>query len=731
VSAGYGSDRGGRFSDELLDEIRDKSDIVAVIGEYVALKRRGSNYVGLCPFHNEKTPSFTVSPDKQMFYCFGCQTGGNIYTFLMQREGLGFTEAVEHLAARAGVTLPERGRSGITPAERSAQEKQRRERDLLYRVVDFASRFYHRALLKEPEAEKARRYLARRGVKPESVKSFRLGYSPASWDSLVKALEAKGVSEEAAEKAGLALKSKEGGGYYDRFRGRLMFTICDRRGRPIGFGARALDDGDEPKYLNSPETPLFNKSRALYALDLASTSVRRGRTALVVEGYMDVIACHEFGFDFTVASMGTAFTSEQARLLRRLTDTVVTAFDADTAGAQATVRGLEVLRAAGFKVKVAETPGGKDPDECLRGGGGPAAFRDALERAVPLVEYRFRLAVGHSDTSTIEGKVRAVQEIVPVLATIESPVELAEYLRDFAGRLSLSEDSLRAELARYREAAVRESRRGGGRDRAKASRHNKAGLPDVGRPALSEGRDPVRAAERTLLGCMAASPEGLEITLNELAEAGRWFREIGLPAENEIAAAGELASVEDDAPAAPEGPDLVSDDEVSALEWFGNPACRRAAGVLCRAAKSGAGGTGGASGTGATGATGGTGATGDIDPAAVIDTLAGSSDPDAAQALSRAVFEAGLVRDDPEHTRRVIRDCLGVLKEHRLNSRIEDLYRRISDLERKEAELAGRTPEAEEELQEVRRILSELFRELIDLERHTDGGTGHWKVPGD
>lgn len=709
----YGAGRGGRFSDDLLDEIRAKSDIVAVISEYLPLKRRGSNYLGLCPFHQEKTPSFTVTPDKQMFYCFGCQTGGNVFTFLMKREGLTFAEAVEALAVRAGVALPERweGRGG--PEARADRERRKSEIALLYRALDFASRFYHKALLERPEAEKARLYLRRRGLKLESAASFRLGFAPPAWDSIYRALTAKGVEPALMEKAGLVLKAREEregqdgrGGWYDRFRNRLMFTICDQRGRPIGFGARALDEGDEPKYLNSPETPLFSKGRHLYALHLAAEPIRRGGTALVVEGYMDAIACHEFGFDYAVASMGTAFTAEQARLLRRLTDTVVTAFDADTAGTQATLRGLEVLTAAGFKVKVAEIPGGKDPDECLRGGGhgatgpgdsGPEGFGRAVREAVPLPEYRFRLAARRHDTATIDGRVAAVEELVPVLASLSSPVELDEYVRDFSRRLHVSEEALRTELARHRQAARgrgQDRTAGGVRDSVERLRNNKATLAEAGKPGAGGATKQVVDAERVLLAYMVGVEDGLPLVLGDLLEAAQWCKEVGLTARvesatamDDVAAAMDGAEVPgNDASGEPAEP--LTETEASVLDWFLVPAHRRLMRAIVGLARSGP-----------------------VTPARLVDALPGDEDAATAAAI---LFETKTPLDEAE---RAIRDCLGVLKEHRLNSRIEELHRRISDLERRGAQV---------ELE-----YAELARELIDLERHTDGGAGHWKVPGD
>jgi DNA primase len=706
--------RGRFFGDDLLDEIRARTDIVAVIGEYVPLKRRGANYVGLCPFHPEKTPSFTVSPDKQMFYCFGCQTGGNVFTFLMKREGLSFTEAVEHLAGRAGVALPEPNLGRGTAAERAAAERRRRERELLYRVMDFAARFYQRALVKSPEGEKARRYLRRRGVRPESLETFRLGYSPPAWDALLKAIKAKGVEEAVLERAGLVRRGRDG--CYDLFRDRLMFTICDHRGRPIGFGARALDEGEEPKYLNSPETPLFSKGRALYGLHLAAPAIRRGGRALVVEGYMDVIACHEFGFDYAVASMGTAFTPEQARSLRRLTDTVITAFDTDNAGTQATLKGLEVLSAAGCRVKVAEIPEGKDPDDCLRSGGagtgaeaadgaeapeGRAAFARAVEEAVPLVEYRFRLAVRRHDPSTVEGRVGAAAEILPVLAAVESPLERGEYLREFAGRLHVSEEALRAELARRLEAQAGARRRGGVRDSIRRLRDNRETLEVMAAAGSGgSGRLPasVVKAERILLACMMASPRGMSLVLEEMTRAAEWCREIGLlgPAGGEVAAAAD------------------GEGEVGAwvLGWFSDPGHRRVAEVLLGLWASRERGSG----------------EWPPDAAGVVDALEGG---EGAETVGRVVFEVRALAEEAA-VEQAVRDCVGVVKEHRLNSRIEELHRRISELEQQVSELGDEEAGADgAERARLQSILFELIREQIDLERHTDGGTGHWEVPGD
>jgi len=742
---GYGPARGGRFGDELLDEIRAKTDIVAVIGEYVQLRKRGSNFVGLCPFHQEKTPSFTVTPDKQMFYCFGCQTGGNVFSFLMKREGLSFTETVEQVAARAGVSIPEKAEFRVDPKIRAAAEQRKREMDYLHKIVDFASRYYHQALLKSPEAEKARQYLTRRGVRPETIEKFRLGYSPRSWTTLIGVLGGKGVDAAAAERAGLALKGREGReGHYDRFRGRLMFPIGDQRGQAIGFGARALYEGDEPKYLNSPETPLFSKGRGLYGLHLAAMPIRQKGAALVVEGYMDVIACHEFAFDHAVASMGTAFTPDQARAIHRLTNTVVTAFDADAAGTQATLRGLQVLATGGFPVKVAEMPGGKDPDECLRSEGGPEAFRQAVEAAVPLVEYGYALATRRHDLATIDGRSAISRELLPFLASVDDFAEQQAYVEEFSRRLPVPVSLLRSQLDRF----LRQERRPGAggpagpglRDSLNQTRNNEGALDDPGASLPKQVRD----AERTLLVHMVSSEENLPHVLAAMLEAAQWRRALKRGGEEAAGEAGPLVEAEPQfSPAeepgeagepegdlgvefAPEGPlpgqdagpaadevradvndeATAANDEVAAandeaiagdeptteseaavLEWFLDPVHRRVARGILSLARAGA-----------------------VDAARLVDAVPGEVE---ARFIARVFYET----QGASEMEWAVRDCLAVLKEHRLNSRIEELHRRISDLERRGAQVESE--------------YTELFRELIDLERHTDGGTGHWKVPGD
>jgi DNA primase len=502
---------GGGIPQDLLERIRERTDIVALIGEYVQLKRRGRNYVGLCPFHEERAPSFTVSPEKQMFYCFGCQAGGSAFNFVMLKEDLPFAGAVRFLARRAGITLPE----DDTPEARRRES----ERAALLRAMELAARYFC-ARLGDAAGEKARRYLESRGLDEATIAAFRLGYAPPVWRGLSDALAGRGIAAEVLERCGLAARSTAGEGLYDRFRDRLMFPITDRRGRVIAFGGRALDEGAGPKYLNSPETPLFAKRRALYGFDRARDVMARQGEAVVVEGYLDLIACHRAGVSWAVASLGTALSQEQAMELSRLARQVVIAYDADSAGSAATLRGLEILQRLGARLRVAELEPGEDPDSLLRKQGA-AALKATLEAALPLYEYRLRRAVEGLDTGSVEGRVVAVRRIVPVLAGVEDAVECAEYLTVAARRIGVDVDALRAEVARHARGATA---RGAAGHRSGAGWHNRrdyeAIMPaDAARgaagaaAAAAAGRAPgatagsaSQAAERQLLALLVQDP---------------------------------------------------------------------------------------------------------------------------------------------------------------------------------------------------------------------------------
>ncbi len=444
----------GRFSENFIQAVQDANDILDVVGETVALKKSGKNYLGLCPFHQEKTPSFTVSPDKGIFYCFGCQAGGHVINFVMKRDSLSFPEAVTKLAERAGIPLP---KEELTPE----MARRQRELDGVLGAMETAATFYEKSLRDGTEGQRARAYLESRALDRATIEKFRIGWAPAGWDNLTGLFQRHNIPVALGERASLLMRRQDkaggkanateaagGQGHYDRFRERVMFPIFDQRGRVIAFGGRVLDDS-LPKYLNSGETEVFAKRHTLYPLHLAKEAIRQKGVAVLVEGYMDAVTSHRLGHTNVVASLGTALTPEQCRLLLRLAPRVIIAYDADAAGATATLRGLDMLSQMGGEVLVATVPDGKDPDDLLRRQG-PAAFAKCLAEAVSLVEYKFRRALAAHDPSTIDGRIKATAAIVPILATLENAVEREAYMEDFARRLSTNAPALRAEVERAR-----------------------------------------------------------------------------------------------------------------------------------------------------------------------------------------------------------------------------------------------------------------------------------------
>ncbi|OLN25791.1 DNA primase [Desulfosporosinus metallidurans] len=427
--------------EEIIEEVRSRADIVEVVAEYVSLQRKGKNYLGLCPFHSEKTPSFTVTPEKQMFYCFGCNVGGNIFSFVMKKENWSFVESVQNLAFRYGVTLPEKERS---PREREEIRLQRRFEE----INEWAASYFHDLLLRLPEGEPGRLYFAKRGIDLETMKSFRLGYAPERWDGLLDYMQGRGVQPQELAEAGLALERGtpgKGGQYYDRFRNRVLFSILDRRNHPIAFGGRVLDDS-LPKYLNSPETPFFNKGHHLYGMHRAHQGIREEAYALLVEGYMDVIALQKAGFPNAVASLGTALTRDQAKLLRRYTQRVVILYDSDPAGIQAALRGGEILRDFGIRVDVLTLTGAKDPDEFLKSYG-VEEFRNALSKVLTYVEFKYRTLVQDAPPQSIPEKAELVIKLAPDILKVISPVEREGYERFLSLELGLTLEAVQREIA--------------------------------------------------------------------------------------------------------------------------------------------------------------------------------------------------------------------------------------------------------------------------------------------
>lgn len=426
--------------EDFIESVRAQSDIVSVISGYVPLQKRGKNFWGCCPFHQEKTPSFSVSPEKGFFYCFGCQTGGNVFNFVMKIENLGFLDTVKLLAGKSNIPFPEKHK---TPAE-MAQE---REVAQLYKVLELAKNFYQACLTKTSFGQQARDYLAKRGISKDTMEKFQLGYAPPLWDKLLNALVERGFEVEVLSKAGLIVERTSGNGFYDRFRDRIMYPINDVRGRIIGFGGRVLNEG-QPKYLNSPETEIFNKRYTLYGLDKAYQSIRNSGTAIIVEGYMDVISLHAVGITNAVAALGTAFSVEQARNLRHYAKEISFAYDSDAAGQNATLRALSTVRAMGIPIKVITIPDGKDPDEFIRKHGRESF--DVIEKeAISLLDYQIQFALRSYDISTLEGKVAVVSQVVPILSDVDNAVEVNYYITHLSKLLSIDESAILSEYRKY------------------------------------------------------------------------------------------------------------------------------------------------------------------------------------------------------------------------------------------------------------------------------------------
>jgi len=436
--------------EEKITEIRERASIVEVISDFVSLKKSGKNYLGLCPFHSERTPSFTVNEEKKIFHCFGCGAGGNIFNFLMQTSHLTFPEALKELAKRYGITLPKR--------ELSEEEKRRRSlKARLFEVNELAAEFYQRVLLTQKEGQEGRRYLAQRGISEQTLSEHRLGFAPAAWDSLALFLQNKGVPLKLAQDLGLILPRKDGSSsgsrpsFYDRFRCRVIFPIINEGGRVSGFGGRIIDAAatngaqPSPKYMNSPESPVYSKGQMLYGLNVAKGPIREQRLALIVEGYMDLLSLHQEGIRNVVASLGTALTAAQVGLLGRYTREAVLVFDADESGQKATQRSLELFLQEGISARVVSLPGGFDPDSFIRQEK-RAGFEQVLKDAHPVVEYMLEQAMRRHATETVEGKVRAARELIPALNRLRDPLEQSLYVERVASRLGMKESQIRAQL---------------------------------------------------------------------------------------------------------------------------------------------------------------------------------------------------------------------------------------------------------------------------------------------
>ncbi len=444
----------GLVSKELIRQIKERTDITDVVSGYVSLARAGQNLKGLCPFHAEKTPSFVVSPSRQVFHCYGCGVGGDVFAFLMKRENFEFVESVRELGRRAGIEV------SLSTAQPGSREEFDRER--LWQANESAAAWFRTTLGHAEHGKGAREYLASRGITPETAECFGLGLSLAAWDGLLRALTQKGFTPAELEAAGLVVakdrtdrRQGEAQSYYDRFRGRLMFPIHDLRGRVVAFGGRVLGDG-LPKYLNSPESPVFKKGSALYGLERAREAAWQAKALVVVEGYFDAVALYQSGVKNVVATLGTALTPEHVKALRRFASKVSLIFDADPAGVGAAVRTLDVFKDSGIGVRVVSLPAGDDPDTYVRRHGADV-FRELEARAPSLVEFAVAHSLRSAASGVMEDRIRSVDDILRILQKTQNRIEKEECLRLVSEQLGINQSVL---IARYPEVSERDVRRG-------------------------------------------------------------------------------------------------------------------------------------------------------------------------------------------------------------------------------------------------------------------------------
>ncbi len=481
----------GSIPENIIEDIKSRIDIVDIISEYVPLKAAGKAFKGLCPFHDDRNPSFTVNREMQIFKCFACGEGGNAFTFLMKHEKMTFYEAVKFLADKCNVIIPE---TGTVDKARDAA------RDKLRELNQSAVNYYQRLLMSDNSKE-ALTYLKESGIKDNIIDSFKLGFSLSSWDAFLKAA-GKRFSREVIFQGGFIKQAeKNESRYYDRFRGRIMFPIFDPRGEPIGFGGRILNPSEsDAKYMNSPETPLYSKSRSLYNLNLAKDAIRKEGFAVLAEGYMDVIACFQAGVHNVIASLGTSLADGHVRLIKRHTNDVVIAYDSDSAGTAATSRGLDLLVKEGLKVRMINLPSGKDPDDFIQENG-DEAFRNLVSGAVDLVDYKLNRIQEQVGISSVEGKKEAVEDLVTTLASFSTQLEKHEYVTKCAERLSLEEDYIWQQLE----------------EKGAGKRIRRTSEPTFDRFAVKKG-GAREAIEQRLLECLIRHPEFIERARSQLTK---------------------------------------------------------------------------------------------------------------------------------------------------------------------------------------------------------------------
>lgn len=428
--------------DSQIDLIKKRVDILDLVSDYVALKKAGRNYKGLCPFHSEKSPSFMVNPERGIFKCFGCGKGGDVFKFIQEIDNLEFPEAMRILAKRAGVEL-----KSYSPSPQS------RLRDKVLQAQETAAKFYQAVLLEHPSGKVALEYLKNRGLSTATIKEWGLGYAPNQWELVTKALSAKGYSDQEVITTGLGVPSDKGKTPYDRFRGRIMFPIRDLTGRVVGFSGRILGEG-EPKYMNSPDSIVYQKSNILFGMDLAKNEVKKANLTILVEGNLDVLSSHQAGVKNVVAPLGTALTLSQISQLMRFSDTAALAFDTDLAGDGATRRGIEMAEDSGLNIRVVHLLG-KDPDEMIRAD--PKDWKEAVKRTTPIYDFYLESAFNKADATAVEGKRRIAKEVLPVLRKIQDPILRGHYLKLISDKLMVEEKYLEQALARVEFAPAKAS----------------------------------------------------------------------------------------------------------------------------------------------------------------------------------------------------------------------------------------------------------------------------------
>ena len=473
-----------RIPETIIDQVRLSIDIVDVVGDHVALTRRGKSFVGLCPFHDDSTPSLNVSQEKQIYKCFACGAGGNSFTFLRDIENISFIEAVRQLADRTGIALPD-----AKPADQDQQEVF----DQLYRANELAVKYFHHLLTQDEKAADAMAYLKNRGINRDIIDAFSLGYAPDQWEGFLQVATRRGFSPQILERAGLVTPRQTGGGFYDRFRNRITFPIHAATGRPVAFGARALDPDEQAKYINSPETPVYNKSATLYGLWRDRDAIRDAGTALVVEGYMDLIALSQYGIENAVASSGTALTPDHARLLRRYAPKTILIFDGDTAGATAAMRGIGSLFEVGLEVRVVTLPEDHDPDSYVRAHG-PDGFSRLTENAAPAIDFLIEQFAQRDDLSTVDGKTRTAHALAELVGRITDSARKQYLIKDIAEKIGIDEEI----LIRIAQTQRRSTR------------------PQNGQPE-PETYDTRPRSERELLTYLMQHPENADSVFNQIS----------------------------------------------------------------------------------------------------------------------------------------------------------------------------------------------------------------------